>query len=854
MNTSPPNNERAAEPVPAKTDDVIAKFRDGIRLALPEVEARDAGRATTMLASSTSDTAAKSDQVIGDYRIVRRIDNDTGGMGQVYEAIHEINKQRVALKVIKPGRMTDEMRRRFDYEAKLLAKLEHPGIARVFYAGIANAGSVPQPYFAMQFIEGKPLDKYVQSCDPPLKVRAKMKLFHEVCEAVSHAHGRGIVHRDLKPDNILVTSEGKPIILDFGIARAIDADAQIVSQHSQTGQLIGTVPYMAPEQIRGQVDELDWATDVYALGVIGYELLSDRPVKGQQLPEAARIICFDEPSQLSSVNKSLRGDIETIVQKALEKEKPRRFANAGQLAAQVRRYLNYEPLTIRPPSTWYNVRKFAKRNRILVAGIAAVFVALLAGVIGTTTFAIRAEQNRSEADTAKKRSESALEFVTRSLRSSDPAQGGTQDTTILHAMEAAIRELNSGVIEHDPQLKAALSSTIAEILKNNGRPAAAVPLLLDALQIQERTISRDHKNMAIALNNLASVYELLGRFADAEGLYRRALQIWQRLNGSENTDVATCLHNLAISQRRLGRVHEALQLYEQALEMRKRLYQADHDEIAQSLSGLADARAALGHFEDAEHLNEQALAVTLRLHPEDHPNVALCLSNLAYVKGMCKRMSDAEPLLQRALEMRQRLFKGDHPDIAASLNNLASARRVLGRPNEAEPLYRAALEMRQRLYRHLDSGHPDLATSLNSMAFVLQDLNRGREAEVFLRDALAMRRRLFPAHHPAVVASLDNLASFELARGNLREAEALSREALSLARANPPLSDPAPRPTHTQSTTCARTHASCLDALGRHDEAAAVRKEFGLPESTTRASSAPMTSATPQPATAPVLR
>jgi WD40 repeat protein/predicted Ser/Thr protein kinase len=328
------------------------------------------------------------------YRVVRVLGE--GGMGVVYEAEQGSPRRRVALKVVRPGLGSPALIKRFTHEAQILARLHHPGIAQVYEAGLADDG---QPFFAMEFIRGLPLDEYANRHD--LDLVARVALMARVCDAVQHAHDQGVIHRDLKPANILVEEIGRPKVLDFGVARATDADLLTAAGLTHTGQLLGTPNYMSPEQVTGEPAAIDRRADVYALGVMLFELAAHRlpyRLEDRPLVEVARLILEQDAPRLGSLDSGLRGDVETIVAKALEKDPARRYASAADLAADLRRWLAHEPILARPPSALYHLRKFARRHTGLVGGVIATGVALVLGLVGTILFAVGEARQRGLAE------------------------------------------------------------------------------------------------------------------------------------------------------------------------------------------------------------------------------------------------------------------------------------------------------------------------------------------------------------------------------------------------------------------------------------------------------------------------
>jgi len=339
---------------------------------------------------------------IAQYRILDVLGQ--GGMGIVYRAEQENPRRIVALKVIRPGVQSRDLLRRFAHEGQVLAWLQHPGIAQVFEAGTTDTGQGPQPFFAMEFIQGRPLTEHAELRQ--LDVRQRLDLVAKVCDAVQHAHQKGVIHRDLKPGNILADHDGQPKILDFGVARATDADLRTTTLETLPGQLIGTLAYMSPEQISGDPRQLDTRSDVYSLGVICYELLAGRvplDLSTKTIPQAARALTEDEPPALGTLDRAFRGDLTTIVAKALEKDKNRRYQSASELAEDIRRYLADQPIQARPATTFYQLRKFARRNRPLVAGVVTAFIALTLGLVGTLRGYVQATAQRHTAEAERNR-------------------------------------------------------------------------------------------------------------------------------------------------------------------------------------------------------------------------------------------------------------------------------------------------------------------------------------------------------------------------------------------------------------------------------------------------------------------
>lgn len=396
----PPDRDRFINERSGGDERLLAQLRDLLRadqVASGVLDQPALGASLSRVASSAR-VDGSLPQRIGPYRVIRVIGE--GGMGIVYEAEQENPRRRVALKVIRPGMMSATLLRRFRHEAQMLGQLTHPGIAQIYQAGTADQGEGGQPYFAMELVSGRPLVEYAET--HARGTRQRLDLMARICDAVHHAHLNGVIHRDLKPTHIIVAGEapeGQPKILDFGIARATEVDIQTVTLRTDIGQLLGTIAYMSPEQAAGDPSQLDIRSDVYALGVIAYELLSGRlpyDVHGKLIHEAVRVIRENEPSRLSSISRVFRGDVETIIAKALEKDKDRRYSSAAEFAADIRRHLSEQPIAARPASRFYQLRKFARRNKAIVGGVAVAFAALTMGTAVAVRQAIVAERARVE--------------------------------------------------------------------------------------------------------------------------------------------------------------------------------------------------------------------------------------------------------------------------------------------------------------------------------------------------------------------------------------------------------------------------------------------------------------------------
>lgn len=717
---------------------------------------------------------------IGRYRILRRL--GAGGFGVVYLAEQENPRRTVAVKVMSAQFASPQLLRRFEYEAQILGRLQHPGIARIYEAGTAPGPQGVLAFFAMEYVQGQPLDEFARARN--LSLRARLELVARVCEAVQYAHQLGVIHRDLKPLNILVDEFGQPKVLDFGVARSTDADPQLTTMLTGTGQFVGTLPYMSPEQAGGDPRLVDTRSDVYALGVILYQLLSGQlplDLRTCALPEAARRIRDEQPARLGSIARSLRGEVETIVGKAIEKDKNRRYQSALELANDLRRYLAGAPIDAKRDSTLYVLRKTLRRYR-LVAGLLGGLAVLM--IASSVTLALLYRRAVVAETTARAQRDAAT-----------AAEARAQQQT---ARSERIRKFLTDVL-HAADVRAL------------GRTATIADALDYAAERSQKEFSADPQTRADALQALSETFADLGQMDRAGQFAREAVQLYRALTPDGSLALGQALEHLGALEANSGRAAEALSLLGESVALQRR-YDADVFGIARGMRNLAGAHRLVGDLERAAQIAREARALASAAGAqtvEQFGDLAQIHSLLAAIHFDGGQLDAAATEAERALEIfEQRMEALVHPDYAAAVHALAVTENARGNVERARELHYRALEV-VRAQREPD--HPDMANALIGVAqFERLHDNPAKSAELF-EQALQIRRKFLPPGHPELGYPLSGLGAALLKLGRPAEAEPYLREAYELRIAAAP----------GQLTTgmTASDFGACLLELGRFAEA-----------------------------------
>ncbi|HEX7049669.1 MAG TPA: serine/threonine-protein kinase [Longimicrobiales bacterium] len=734
---------------------------------------------------------------VGPYRLEREI--GSGGMGRVFLAEREDLPKRVALKLVREPLASPDRIQRFRHEQRVLAGLEHPHIAQLLDAGVTDDGA---PWCAMEYVDGENISGF---CDRMrLGVDQRLRLFLCVCDAVRYAHANLVVHRDIKPSNILVTHDGRPKLLDFGVAKLLDPaeDAAL----TRTGVRAFTPAYAAPEQLTGE--RISTATDVYQLGGLLYELLAGRPpfdLANRSPAEAERIVRERAPVPPSSavtreaartrpdgsvdrlspadvgamrsttperLRRRLAGDLENIVLKALEKEPERRYPSVDALAGDIERFLDGRPVLARPASAAYRAKKFLLRHKA-----AAAVALLVVGYAVTATWSaasIARERGRAErkAAAATRVSDFLVDVFTRA----DPNDTVPGQATALELVNRGAERVNQE-LAGQPEIQAAMQEVLGNVYHELGREAEAEPLLRASLATRLRLLGEGSLEVASARHYLAQVLWSNGDLEGADTLNRKALEMRRRLLDESDERLWGTLNNLGTVRQLEGRLEEAARMYTEAIRMVRASYPDGHIRLGTYLNNLANVRHAQGDLASARSLMREALESDRRFFPADNPGIAIRLDNLAFMAYSAGDFEDALETAKEALAMYWRVYGAPHPDMPYAMTTIAKASAGLGDTAFADSMHLAALDMRRSL---LGPDHDNLYMSYTGLGQHMFATGRAAEAESYFQEALRIARKTRGEEHAWVAQSLWNLGRVRERLGDPEQAEELMRQGYAL--------------------------------------------------------------------------
>jgi serine/threonine protein kinase len=751
---------------------------------------------------------------MGAYQIVRPLGQ--GGMGAVYLATRDDDQFRkdVAIKTLKFELNDGPAVARFRHERQILAHLEHPNIARLLDGGTTEHGT---PFIVLEYVHGVQIVEWCERRE--LSIRQRLTLFRDVCDAVQYAHQHLIVHRDIKPTNILVTGDGVPKLLDFGIAKLLDSTALPGFDDPRvaaTSALLMTPDYVSPEQVRGEA--VSTATDVYSLGAVLYELLTGvRPhrLQNYDAAEIARAVCETDVTPPSALtDRRLGGDLDTIILKALEKDPARRYRSAADLSEDIRRHLEGLPLHARRDSSWYRATKFVRRHRLGVAATATGIVSLAAGAVIAARAAVRARRSDEIAQAVNNFLQNDLLAQASAHRQSGPHTRPDPDLKVRTALERAANGVG-GKFERQPEIEAAIRETIGQTyldmgLYREGRaqlqrvlelrrltlgsedPATlrtvfrlgqtayylseypeAESLFTQALGIQRRVLAPINADTLNTMNGLAIAYLVQGKHTLAEDLHRQTLDIRRRVLGPEHPDTLTSMHNLAIVFARQGRYEEAETLHVEALEARRRVLGPEHPFTLSSMGNLAGVYDAERKFGQAAALYEETYQIRKRLLGPEHLDTLGALNSLATIDVGQGKYDLARELFAKGLDSWNRVMGPESRDTPVWMSNIAVVLGLQGRHHDSETLFKQALDMTRRVQ---GSEHPATLATLADFAAMYQQADKYALADEYGAQALAGRRRVLGSDHPDTIASaLDQAVTYVLEQ-KFDAGEALARE------------------------------------------------------------------------------
>ncbi|MGH9476221.1 MAG: protein kinase domain-containing protein [Terriglobales bacterium] len=771
-------------------------------LAVPAAEA-------VTLAGTAMPAGAPAQTKVGNYTIVKRLGE--GGMGVVYEALQENPRRAVALKIVRGAFADEHAVRMFQREAQVLGRLKHPGIAAIYESGQAGDG---QYYFAMELVRGVRLDEYLQrqkedAASSRGLERRQLEVFLQLCEAVSYAHQRGVIHRDLKPANILVQEPEtlSPLgghapaqikVLDFGLARISEDELGGLSVQTQPGTIQGTVPYMSPEQVCGQVEQVDVRSDEYALGVILYQLRSGQmpyELRRASLPEAARIICETPPQALPpALRKTPLGrDLAVIVNKALAKEPAGRYQSVAALAEDIHRALNDQPILAQAPSTVYQVRKLVARHKASFAFILALVVLLVALAGAMTVAARRIAGQRDRANREAQVAEQVSGFLVRLFQVSKPERARGKTITARELLDKGAASIQAER-SMDPQVKASLLDTIGDAYSSLGFYRTAQPLLEAALKTRQEVFGAESAPVAQTLKDLGGMAADQGETQAAERYYLQSLAAYRKAEGGNNDDFAKALNNAGTAEASLGHLRGAQSYFQRALDLRTALSGPSSAQLIPIRANLAYLAYERNDYAGAVEQFRQELALAKKVDGPDHPFVAELENNIGAVLFMQKQYGAAGRYYRQALALDRKLLGGAHPQIGQELANLGEVEDASGSLRGAQQDYQQALAILRAKVPGTDARLRFVETNLGSVLVREGGAAELQEGSGLLRTALAADKKALPAAAWDIADAESELGGCLLAQGRVQAAEPLLVNSLRVLRAQLGANDPASVP------------------------------------------------------------
>jgi len=799
-----PEAERAS--LLASLDEINPELARFLRSLLEEHHALARGEFLEHTPAPLPQQPALAGQSIGAYTLKSPIGQ--GGMGSVWLAQRSDGRfeRQVAVKFLSIALVGDVGAERFKREGRLLGQLAHPHIAGLVDAGVSRTG---QPFLVLEYVDGQHIDRY---CDRhKLDVEGRVRLFLDVLAAVAHAHAHLIIHRDIKPSNVLVATDRQVKLLDFGIAKLVEdegrpAAATLLTQ--EAGSAL-TPEYASPEQVNDE--PVTTATDVYGLGVLLYVLLTGRHPAGPGphstaalvkaiveiepprpsdavIPTGTRTETGDTQAAARSttpdrLSRTLRGDLDTIVLKALKKNPQQRYISAIRLADDLLRYLKHEPIGARPDSFAYRGGKFLRRNRTAV-GLATL--ALFATIVGISTTLFQTRVAREQRDLAfreRDRASRITEFISGMFKVSDPSEARGNSITAREILDKASKEIESGLAK-DPETQAQLMDVMGNVYESLGLYPSAEPLLDRVVDTQRRILGPRNPDTLRSMDHLGVLLYDEGQYAEAEKLDRETLEIRRDILGREDPETLTSIRHLAATLERKGRFAEAEKFEREALEIQRRVLGPEHPGTLLTTSNLAFTLIDQGRYTEAEGLQHEALEIQRRVLGPEHPDTLKSVNILAWTLFREGRYTEAERLQREELGIQRRVLGAEHPDTLTTINNLAGSLVSERRYVEAERLYRGGIDIQRRV---LGPEHPVTLMAIANLATCLEAEGRYVEAERLLRQVLDIQRRVLGPEHQDTAVSVYNLGVIAGRQGRRSQALSLLREAVD--HGLPPESD-----------------------------------------------------------------